>query len=333
MTSRARLTSCGALLVALFALVLPAAASASRLIDRNASQVRLAVNRKGEALITYRAGRQLKHVLAWGAIDARRPDRSVPQVRFRLDYAGGWGKYRRLYWRTFGHTCARYSGPALPFFVTGCRAPDGSYWALQSWQTPLPDLGFTPWLRADAAWELHLSHWKGPLAKIEVWNNWVYGYRYQSFFGQLTYDQHPVYGFGTTRYGATTDAYGRLLYLDTFNSVYGRGWRRENSFVAHNPTGVFCYGFYRFDPTKNGYKAPPGYTGGLRGPATGTKYRLTAEGPGVTPDVSIVWPGLHRYDPKSEGDRRLAAAQTQVLRSILGVDKLCGKGVDFSAAP
>jgi hypothetical protein len=332
--SRARLTVGGTLAVALIALVLPTAAFASQLIDRNASQISLAVNRKGEALIAYRAGRQVRHVLAWGAVDARLPSESVPQVRFRLDYAGGWGKYHRgRYWRAFRDTCARYSGPALPFFVTGCTAPDGSYWALQRWQTALPDLGFTPWLRLDAASQLHLSHWSGPVAKIEVWNNWVWSYRYQSFFGRLTYNQHPVYGFGTTHYGSPTDGYGRLLYLDTFNSVYGKGWRRENSFVAHNPTGVFCYGFYRFDPTKNGYKTPPHYSGGLRGPGTGRRYRLTAEGPGVTPDVSVAWPGLHPYDPRSERDRQLAASQVQVLRLVLGVDKLCGRGVDFSAGP
>jgi hypothetical protein len=31
--------------------------------------------------------------------------------------------------------------------------------------------------------------------------------------------------------------------------AYGRGWRRENSFVTTKGTGVFCYGFYRHDPT------------------------------------------------------------------------------------
>jgi hypothetical protein len=47
--------------------------------------------------------------------------------------------------------------------------------------------------------------------------------------------------------------------------VYGAGWKRENSFVPHNPTGAFCYGFYSFDPTKGGYRHPPGRTA-CRGP-------------------------------------------------------------------
>src|SRR5581483_4305722 len=52
---------------------------------------------------------------------------------------------------------------------------------------------------------------------------------------RLTYDGPPVHGYGTTQRGAPTDGFGRLIYLDTYNSVYGEGWRRENSFVAHNP--------------------------------------------------------------------------------------------------
>ncbi len=67
-------------------------ALASQLIDRNATQVRLAVNAQGEALVTYRARGRLHHVLSWGAINARQPTSGRPQVRFRKDYAGGWGR-------------------------------------------------------------------------------------------------------------------------------------------------------------------------------------------------------------------------------------------------
>ena len=47
-----------------FAAVLAGPASSSQLIDRNAQGVRLAVNTKGEALLTYRVGGRLRHVLA-----------------------------------------------------------------------------------------------------------------------------------------------------------------------------------------------------------------------------------------------------------------------------
>src|SRR5439155_25182110 len=107
-----------------FAAVLADPASSSQLIDRNAQNVRLAVNKKGEALLTYRVGGRLRHVLAWGAVDARTPNPNVRQVRFKKDYAGGWGKYRTTYWRTFENSCRRYDGPALAWCVTGCKASD-----------------------------------------------------------------------------------------------------------------------------------------------------------------------------------------------------------------
>src|SRR5207245_839953 len=121
------------------ALGLAGRATASQLIDRNARQVRLQVDHKGEALLTYVAAGRTRHVLAWGAENALPPTSGRPQVRFKKDYAGGWGKYRTPYWRTFPGACRRYTGPSLPFLVTACDAPDGSHWALQSWQTPLPD--------------------------------------------------------------------------------------------------------------------------------------------------------------------------------------------------
>jgi hypothetical protein len=296
-------------------------ASASQLIDRNASRVKLAVNASGEALLTYRARGRVQHVLAWGAINARQPTSGRPQVRFRKDYSGGWGSHRRS-WKTFADRCRRYDGPPLAFVVAACKAPDGSYWALQSWQTPLPDLGMTPWLPAQRAWELHLSHWTGPIAKLEAWSDWVGSRRFHQVFGRLSYDGEPVYGFGTTRVGAPTDGYGRLIYLDTYNSRYGPGWRRENSFVTHKPTGVFCYGFYAFDPTR-GYPHPPGYPSTPRGPGNGEKYRLTVDGPGVTPDVSVVIPGLHDFDPNNPADVEFERRQNAILDSIVGVDKLC----------
>lgn len=307
------------------ALALPLAAGASNLIDRDARNIRLQVNRNGEALVSYSAAGRTRNVLAWGALNARHPNpaSSTPQVQFRLDYSGGWGKYHKTYWKTFKTSCRPYDGPALAWLVTACKAPDGSYWGLQSWQTPLPDLGFSPWTPKLSAWELHLSHWTGPLAKLEVWTDWIYSGRFHDLFGRLSYDGQPVYGYGTTRVGAPTDRYGRLLYLDTYNSAYGSGWRRENSFVAHNPTGVFCYGFYTFNPFKGGYIAPPGYNGAVRGPGNGEKYRITVEGPGVTPDVTWVANGLHNFDRRNPEDVAFEQQMNGVLDSILNGDKLC----------
>jgi hypothetical protein len=299
------------------ALALTAGSQASELIDRNAQAVKLAVNERGEALVTYRAHGTQHHVLAWGAMDARQPSRSRPQVRFNKDYSG-----RGRYWLSFKNECRPYDGPALALAVATCAGPDGSYWALQSWQRGLPDLGMTPWLPAQRAVELHLSHWSGPIAQLEAWTDWIYSGRFQHLFGRLTYDGKPVHGFSATRVGSPTDSYGRNVYLDTFTSRYGPGWRRENSFLAHNPTGLFCYGFYAFDPTK-GYPHPRGFPSTPRGPGTGERYRLTVIGPGVTPDVSITLPGLHDYNPNNPADVAYENQQNALLDSIVGVDKQC----------
>jgi hypothetical protein len=299
------------------ALGLVSPAGASQLIARNASGIKLAVNRHGTALITYTARGRLTHVLAWGAVNARfRPVRNVvPQVEFELDYSGGWGTYRRAVWRSFHNA----------WFVTGCKAPNGSYWALQSWQTALPDLGFPPWLAQQKTWWLHLSHWTGPLAKLDVYNDWVYSGRWQELFGQYTYKGHGVRGFGTTHLGAPTDGYGRLVYLDTHNSVYGRGWRRENSFVSSGPPGIFCYGFWPFDPYVGGYAHPRGTPHRKRGPGLGDRYRITAGGPGVTPDVMWEGPALHTYDPTNPGDVSLEHQMNRTLDSMRGDWHKCVK--------
>jgi len=313
------------LIVLLLLFAVPNIASAAQLIDRNAVGVKIAVNAKGQALVTYRKpGGLVRHVLVWGAINAIAPQEGAHQAKFKLDYSGGWGTYHTLYWKRFGSKCGRYDGPALPNVVAACKAPDGSYWAAQSWPQPLPDLGFPPWTSAMRADWLEVSHWSGPVATLETGSNWVYNGRFQAIFGRLTYQGQPVYGFGTTRFGAPTDGFGSLIYLDTYNSVYGPGWRRENSFVSHNPTGVFCYGFYPFDPTKGGYKHPPGWTA-KRGPGTGEKYRLTASGPGVTPNIATIVQGSHPFDRSSAADVSQQQQQSSLLLSW--GDRLCRAGL------
>ena len=87
------------------ALLATGTASAAQLIDRDASAVRITLNAKGEALLTYRKGGAIKHVLVWGAINALAPAAGAHQVKFKLDYAGGWGKYHTLYWKHFAGGC------------------------------------------------------------------------------------------------------------------------------------------------------------------------------------------------------------------------------------
>jgi hypothetical protein len=297
--------------VLLTILVAPTTARASQLIARDAQGVTLQVNGKGQALVSYRARGKTWAVLAWGAINALQPTAGQAQVRFKLDYAGGWGKYRKTLARGFRNVCRPYAGPPLAWLVAGCTMPDGGSWALQEWQRGLPNLGLDPWKPLQASSELRLSHWSTELPKLELWVNWAYSKRFDHLFGRYTYLGQPVYGFRASGSGAPADSFGRNIYVDTLDSAYGPGWKRENSFLAHKGTGVFCYGLYPHDPY-------PGYPATGRRPAgKGTRYRATAVGPGVLPD--IVWeagaPGA--YDPEVDG--QLAALQ----REVYGADTLC----------
>jgi hypothetical protein len=267
------------LCVALATVLLPATASASELIDRNGSKVTLKVNAKGQALLSYRARGKQWNVLAWGAVNAVQPTTARKQVAFRLDYSGGWGTYRKNVWKTFANRCSAYDGPQLQWLVTACKAPDGSYWAVQSWQRMLPNYGLAATAK-QAVWELRLSHWKGPIAVLDVKANWAYR-SFDHLFGSFTYLGKPVFGYRSTPQGNPLDTFGRNLYLDTFDSAYGAGWKRENSFLMHKGTGMFCYGFYAH---------------GSRPVGKGERYRATIIGPGVTPD--IYWEGapLGTYD-------------------------------------
>jgi hypothetical protein len=281
-------------LTILATLAFATSASASQLIDRNATNIRLKVSRDGKAMLSYRAHGRAWDVLAWGGINALHPNKVRKQVQLKLDRAGGWGTFGKKL--EFRNACRRYDGPALVHVVTACKAPDGSYWAVQQWQRALPNLGFAPWLPEQRARALHLSHWKGPLAKLEAWTDWSWSGRFHHVFGRYTYLGKPIYGFKTNNVGSRLDKYGALVYLDTFGSTYGPGWRRENSFVTHKPTGVFCYNFRPRNPLEGGYVHPAGYNDGVRGPGNGLAYRLTVEGPGLTPDVKWQGKGLERFD-------------------------------------
>ncbi len=293
-----------------FAAVVPVA-GASQLIDRNATNIKLLVNGKGEALLVYRIAGHEKHVLAWGAVNAIAPTKTRKQVAFQLDYAGGWGKYflanaqardlqakynliratkgylasptvkalaikstfAKSYWRSAFHgSCGRYDGPQLAWQVTACKAPDGSYWALQAWRRALPNYGLAP-TPTQAVMELHLSHWTGALPVLTINTDWAW-HQWNHLFGTFVYNGTPVYGFKSKPTGEPLDTFGRNVYVDTFDSVYGKGWRRENGFLTHSGTGVFCY-------SVNPHGARPA--------GTGTMYRATIIGPGVTPDV--MWQG------------------------------------------
>jgi hypothetical protein len=297
------------------ALALPAAASASAIFgDRDVQGPTLAVNAKGIALVTYKtkAGAP-RHVLVWGAVNAvpHPTDPPSAQQKFQLDYSGGWKSQKNAkYWRTFKNACRKYSGPTLPLMVAGCTAPDGSFWALQSWQRNLPMRGFDPWTDAQKAVELHVSHWSGALPELEIYQHYTYGNANQGFFGRLTYQGQPVYG---TRSPSATvaDTWARNISIDAFNSDYGPGWKHDTQINTHPGNGGFCYTFTPQAPPK-GYPSQKPNGNGL-----GERYRILVMGPGVTPIVQ--WEGA-KLGARSQAVQTAAAAK---FDELLDGDKHC----------
>jgi hypothetical protein len=290
-------------------LVTAVPATASGLLDVNASSITLKVN-GSRALVEYRAKGRDRHVLVWGAINARTPESGLPQVRFKHDYSGGLKLEHRAMWKSFKDQCRPYDGPPLAYLVAACKAPDGSYWGLQSWQRNLPHRGWAPWTDEQRALELRVSHWNGELAQLELYADWAFHGDAHDIFGRMTYGGVPVHGFATTASGAPTDSYGRSLYIDTFGSAYGLGWKRETSIVFRKPSGAFCYSFWpTHDVSLPGRPARPA--------GNGAKYRISVVGPGVTPDVTAETRDLGAYDPQVEKQ------QDVLFTRVIAGDKFC----------
>ena len=144
-----------------------------------------------------------------------------------------------------------------------------------------------------AVWELRLSHWTGDLPVLTITTDWAW-HQWDHLFGTFTYLGQRVFGFKATAGGNPLDTFGRNIYIDTFNSIYGSGWKRDNSFLTHQPNGTFCYGFYPH---------------GSHPAGNGSQYRATIIGPGVTPDIMWQGPAPGPYDATASA----AAIQDQKL--------------------
>jgi hypothetical protein len=294
----------------------PAANASRQIIARDATAVALKVDAKGRALVSFKAQGKAYKVLAWGALNANAAPAGpkAAQQEFRLDYSGGWKTFGRAYWQTMKSVCTRYDGPALRFVVASCKAPDGSYWVLQSWRRSLPNVK-PPTTFVQRAYELHLAHFSGALPVLDVGMDWFYngqpvpGGRWQHVYGQLTYKGRGLYGFGTDRYGAPTDKFGVLVYMDVLNPLPRTGWWRYNSWVTHNPKGAtrgdgtpyaggtFCAGVFKTMFT-------------VLGPWWGERYRYVVSLPGALPTLVVEMPTPGWYDPVADA---AANAEQQLM--------------------
>jgi hypothetical protein len=162
---------------------------------------------------------------------------------------------------------------------------------VQSWQRLLPMRGFDPWTPRQAGFELHLSHWTGVLPLLEVSPNWTYGGQWQALFGRLTWRGEPIHA--VPQLGAA-GRHMRYAYIDTYDSVYGPGWRHDAGKALHVGNGAFCFSFVPQLP-------PWGYPSREpRGPGNGSRHRVVVMGPGVTPVVSWQGESLGAFDPRRD---------------------------------
>ena len=287
-----RLFGLVSLLIGLLLLLGANVAFSSTLVARDAKNLHLYVRAGDRALVTFTKGGVRKQVLVSGAINALTPNPNVPQVEFTLDYAP---KKRTEGLFTKGSACRRYDGPRLAFFVTGCKAPDGSYWAIQAWKYWQPFFGYDPWLWYQDDVAFHISHWTGPLAQLELFADWIdVGHGATAphdLIARLTYGASPVFGYVVHPGGVPGDGYGRIVYFEALDSLLGAGWQRLTGILARNPSGMLCHAVVPL-MTYSNYPNPH-----VVNPGNAKAYRAYVEGPGVTPLVLAEVSDPGNYDP------------------------------------
>ena len=185
----------------------------------NSRNPTLKVDKHGRALVEYTTPAGLRrHVIVW---ERRTPTRQARRCgRFasrRTSPAGSLGSSGRF--GAASRSCRRYDGRRLRISSRPARrrtARSASVLAAPPAAPRIRSVAPDP-----GRLRVHVSHWSGPLPVLEVYVNWTYGLQFQGLFGQLSYLGQPVFGFASSR-GNPRDRYSRNVYIDTFNSVYGR---------------------------------------------------------------------------------------------------------------
>ena len=148
------------------------------------------MNANGKALLTYRRedGR-IRNVLVWGAINARPPSQDAPQVAFRLRLLGRLAQPRPLRSADGSWTAARpYDGPPLAVPRHGVQgARRHATGRCRRGSASCRCAGSRRGCRSRTSSSSTSRTGRGPLAQLEVSQNWTYGGHWQGLFGRLTY--------------------------------------------------------------------------------------------------------------------------------------------------
>ena len=216
------------------AAIFVSSAGASQVISTSTvTGLRLQLNDKGEALLTYTSAGKHVHVLAWGAVNAAPTKPGATQVAFKLDYSGGYQKYflqnpdgagaRTRVPQDQGHpglpdepgreeAAGGRSSHADNYWKTafhgGCgqlrrrrRSRGGSSRARRRTAATGPSRrgsgSFPNYGVAPTGHrrrvEVHLSHWTGALPVLTVNTDWSW-HQWNHLYGTFTYDGAPVFG-------------------------------------------------------------------------------------------------------------------------------------------
>ena len=233
-------------------LLVPSAPASELLGDRDVTDATLQVNGRGEASSSYtRSTGAPRRVLVWGAVNACRRARASHRCGSRMTTRAAGGSTGRQCGAPSPNRCQLYDGPSLPNLVAACKAPDGSYWALQHWQRYLRCAASLRSARVTASRSSTSRTGTGP-------------YRSSRFprTGPTTAVGRGSSGDSPTRASPCTASARprqpgpsrtrRYVYIDTLNSRFGPGWQRAAGILTHVANGAFCYSFVPQEP-------PPGY--------------------------------------------------------------------------
>ena len=222
-----RRTTAAVIAVAALVLVTASSAWASQIVGRNAKGVGLEINAKGIALVTFRDGSGLKHILAWGAVN--------DDVEFKVDYPAARASTTHLSGRRSRSRAVR---------TTGRRSRGRSPRARRRTVRTGPCRPGSACSRTTGACVLEPLRPAGSCTSRTGrarCRQLAIMLDRQSSGGSTTSlaatrEGKPVYGFGNTSTAATRlDDFGRNIYVDTFNSATARAGSARYSFLTHRP--------------------------------------------------------------------------------------------------
>ena len=270
--------------------------TAAQLVDRNATGVKIRRTRRARRSLTYRKGgaRQARARLGRDQRDRAEGGRAPGRSSSSTTRAAGASTTRctgRLRLGRAASTTVRRCRTSSP----PARRPTGRTGPRRAGRSRFPDLGFTPWLPELSAKWLEVSHWTGSSRSSRARTGSTRAV--PELFGRITYKGQPVYGFGTTRFGAPTDGFGgSSTSTRTTRCTAQAGGARTRSSRTTRPASSVTASTLR--PDEGRLQASARIDGEAR-PRQRRGVPPDGERPGVTPNIATIVDGAHPYDRRA----------------------------------